>query len=99
MLLVIQDVLRECFGIELFNEDVFSYIRALFTNDINVFTSPSDAVRDEFIAVVSNMMAGGEITVMDKLTANKRYVKGNGMIIFDKNKALLSFEMCLMDKI
>lgn len=99
MLLVIQDVLRECFGIELFNEDVFSYVRALFTNDVNVFTSPGDAVRDEFIAVVSNMMTGGEITIMDKLTANKRYVKGSGILIFDKNKGLLSFEMCFMDKI
>lgn len=99
MLLVIQDVLRECFRIELFNEEVFSYIKALFTEDAEVFTSPGDSVKEEFIDVVSDMIAGGEITVMDKLTANKRYVKRSGILIFDKNKGLLSFEMCLMDKI
>lgn len=99
MLLAIRDVLRECFGIELFNEEVFSYIRALFTEDAEVVTSPGDAIRGEFIAVVSNMITGCEITIMDKLTANKYYVRGNGILIFDKNKGLLSFEMCLMDKI
>ncbi len=99
MLMAIQDVLRECFRIELINEEVFSYIKALFTEDAEAYTSPGDAVREKFIAVVSDMIAGGEITVMDKLTANKRYVKGNGILIFDKNKGLLSFEMCLMDKI
>lgn len=99
MLLGVQEVMKECFGIELFDDDSFVQIRKLFTEVNTEALTPDENVRDEFVDAASEIIMEGKFNFMDISQAHKSFRKGENTLIVDKKKGFLSFEMSSLNKI
>lgn len=99
MVMAIQALMKECFDIELFDEDLFTQIRRLFTEVNTEALTPDENVRDEFVDTASKIIMEGKFNFMDINQAHKSFMKGENTLIVDKKKGFLSFEMGSLDKI
>lgn len=99
MLLGVQEVMKECFGIDLFNDASFVQIRRLFTEVDTETLTPDESVRDEFVDIASEIIMEGEFNFIDICQAHNSFRKGENTLIVDKKKGFLSFEMSSLNKI
>ncbi len=92
MLLGVQEVMKVCLGIDLFNDASFVQIRRLFTEVNTEALTPDENVRDEFVDTASEIIMEGEFNFIDIIKAHKSFQKGENTLIVDKKKAFLALK-------